>query len=392
MQKLINLVNFLNDPHLVTKTQNHFSLSLIDVISDEECNQQDKFKSTSLKHVKSVNHLNNTKCLYLVGNYFYYWFFLFITNIGNEVFYISFLPFVTWNYDDKVMILTCMAWAISMYIGQALKDILKMPRPSSPPVAKIEDRYLHEYGFPSTHAMAVFTISWTLLTLVFRTLPQEETITLRWTISLLSYVLIFLVCLSRIYLGMHTYLDICGGLVLAYAINRIFIYFSSSVYNLIHDSFVGGAVFSSLFLLVCFVYPNKKRWSSARADTFLIMGVGTGLSFGMTCKAALQIESVGKLKFNNREINELSLISLVLLRTFIGLLLLVGIRLLCKELFYLGLRKCLNLSDNTTRSGIKEIIKNNYKIEIAYNFFVYASISFSSIFNAFLIFSYFNLI
>lgn len=389
MQKI---VNFLNDPFLVTKTQNYFSLRLVDVVSDEKWNEEDKLKSTSLKNVKSVNHLDNTKCLYSVGNYFFFYFFLFITNIGNEVFYISFLPFVTWNYDDKIMILTCMAWAISMYIGQALKDILEMPRPSSPPVVKIEDRYLHEFGFPSTHAMAVFTISWTLLTLVFKTLPQEETATLRLIISILSYVLIFLVCLSRIYLGMHTYLDILGGLLLAFAINQIFLFNSSLIYGLIHDNFYGGVFFSSLFFLVCFVYPNKKRWSSARADTFLIMGVGTGLSFGMTCKAALKIENVGKINFNNRTVDDYSILSLVLLRTALGLISLIFIRFLCKELFYIVLKKIFKLKNNVTNSTIKEIIKNDYKIEIAYNFFVYSTISFSSVFNSFLIFSYLNLI
>lgn len=392
MQKIVDLVNFLNSPFLVKKTQNYFSLNLVDVISDEKWNEQDKLKSTSLKNVKSVNHLNQTKCLYSVGNNFFYWFFLFITNIGNEVFYISFLPFVTWNYDDKVMILTCMAWAFNMYIGQALKDILKMPRPSSPPVVKIEDRYLQEYGFPSTHAMAVFTISWTLLTFVFKTLPQEETNTLRLVISLFSYFLIFLVCLSRIYLGMHTYWDILGGLSLAYAINQMFIYNSSLVYNLIHDNFICGAIFSSFFLIVCFVYPNKKRWSSARADTFLIMGVGAGLSFGMTCKAALQVENIGKINFNNRDNNGFTLLSLVLIRTTLGLVSLVLIRFLCKEIFYFCLKKKLNLKPSTTTPILKDIIKNNYKLEIAYNFFVYTNISFAAVFNSFFIFQYFNLI
>lgn len=58
-----------------------------------------------------------------------------------------------------------------MYIGQATKDILEMPRPS-PPAIQLEKRYsvnlnvdifsadsicifsyIEEYGFPSTHAM-----------------------------------------------------------------------------------------------------------------------------------------------------------------------------------------------------------------------------------------------
>lgn len=50
-----------------------------------------------------------------------------------------------------------------MYIGQVAKDILKWPRPSSPPVVKLEKRVIAEYGMPSTHAMAATAISFTLL-------------------------------------------------------------------------------------------------------------------------------------------------------------------------------------------------------------------------------------
>ena len=50
-----------------------------------------------------------------------------------------------------------------MYIGQVAKDVLKWPRPFSPPVVKLEKRVIAEYGMPSTHAMAATAISFTLL-------------------------------------------------------------------------------------------------------------------------------------------------------------------------------------------------------------------------------------
>lgn len=48
-----------------------------------------------------------------------------------------------------------------MYIGQVSKDILKWPRPHSPPVVKLEVKADAEYGMPSTHAMAATAISFT---------------------------------------------------------------------------------------------------------------------------------------------------------------------------------------------------------------------------------------
>lgn len=50
-----------------------------------------------------------------------------------------------------------------MYVGQVMKDLLKLPRPFSPPVVKLEMRVDAEYGLPSTHAMAATAISFTLL-------------------------------------------------------------------------------------------------------------------------------------------------------------------------------------------------------------------------------------
>lgn len=50
-----------------------------------------------------------------------------------------------------------------MYVGQVAKDILKWPRPFSPPVVRLEKRLIAEYGMPSTHAMAATAIPFTIL-------------------------------------------------------------------------------------------------------------------------------------------------------------------------------------------------------------------------------------
>jgi len=90
---------------------------------------------------------------YIIRNKFLYYLFQFGANLGNEIFYITFFPLWFWNIDGFVGRRLCIFWCIFMYIGQALKDIIKIPRPSSPPVVQIEKRYALEYGMPSTHAM-----------------------------------------------------------------------------------------------------------------------------------------------------------------------------------------------------------------------------------------------
>lgn len=43
-------------------------------------------------------------------------------------------------------------WAVVMYMGQMLKDIIRWPRPG-PPVQRLQNKWSVEYGMPSTHAM-----------------------------------------------------------------------------------------------------------------------------------------------------------------------------------------------------------------------------------------------
>lgn len=80
--------------------------------------------------------------------------FFFGAELGNEIFYITFLPFVYWNVDDFIARRLIMLWVFNMYAGQGLKDILCWPRPKSPPVLRLETNYAAEYGMPSTHAIA----------------------------------------------------------------------------------------------------------------------------------------------------------------------------------------------------------------------------------------------
>lgn len=307
--------------------------------------------------------------------------------MGNEIFYILFLPILSWMYDDRTMFCTCMAWAFTMYIGQAIKDILKIPRPRTPPVVKIEDKYLLEYGFPSTHAMAALTISFTLLTFVFET---QENFNFRLVLFLIAFLAVFFVCLSRIYLGMHSFLDIFGGLSFALTISLIFIRFSGFIFYFVQSGFLNGVLFALFFLAICFIYPNKTRWSPARADTFLIMGAAAGLVLAMTVKYNLGIKQIGKIKSKRTE-EDFSMLSLSILRILIGVVWICLVRFLSKEFYYFLMRKCFNLKNYTT-AKVKEFIISSYKLEIGYYFCCYSNVSFAALCTCFILFHIFGTI
>lgn len=90
---------------------------------------------------------------YIIRNKFWYYLFSFGAGLGYELFYATFFPIWFWNIDGWVGRRMIIVWVAIMYIGQALKDVIKWPRPSAPPVVQLEPEYAIEYGMPSTHAM-----------------------------------------------------------------------------------------------------------------------------------------------------------------------------------------------------------------------------------------------
>ena len=89
--------------------------------------------------------------------------YFFGSGLGDEVFYLTVFPLLFWNWDEYVMRRLVFLWVFSMYIGQGLKDVLRWPRPPSPPVIVMETKYESEYGMPSTHAIVGSIVPFSLV-------------------------------------------------------------------------------------------------------------------------------------------------------------------------------------------------------------------------------------
>uniref|UniRef100_A0A8D0GBU8 Sphingosine-1-phosphate phosphatase 2 n=1 Tax=Sphenodon punctatus TaxID=8508 RepID=A0A8D0GBU8_SPHPU len=208
---------------------------------------------------------------YVVKNYFYYYLFRFSAAMGQETFYITFLPFTYWNFDYYVSRRLIVMWSMVMYIGQVSKDILKWPRPCSPPVVKLETRADAEYGMPSTHAMSAISISFTFL---IATMNQYK---YPFELGLLAaFIFSTLVCGSRLYTGMHTVLDVIGGSLIA----AVLIALAYPAWDCIDHLMLTSPLFPvfsiGLPLLLCYNYPKLDYYSPTRADTTTILGAGAG--------------------------------------------------------------------------------------------------------------------
>jgi len=86
----------------------------------------------------------------------------FASSLGNELFFLLFYPYVAWNMDSVVFRRAGMVWCLCMYTGQATKDYLRWPRPTSPPVVRLESDFQQEFAMPSTHAMSATAIPFML--------------------------------------------------------------------------------------------------------------------------------------------------------------------------------------------------------------------------------------
>ena len=194
---------------------------------------------------------------------------------------------------------------------------------------------------------------------------------------------------------MHSIFDIIGGLLYALIICLILDQFSNWFYEMFQYGFMCGLISSLICVLLCFIYPTQKRWNPTRVDTFLIMGIASGLSLGLSLKFQLKIENIGKINFYDKDENvsdfeyKKRLALLVFLRSFIGLNLIFVAKIISKKIAISFIRLKLNLNKDTPEVDLKEILKKNYKLEIFYYYFCYFNISFTAVFTCFILFEYF---
>ncbi|XP_051895231.1 sphingosine-1-phosphate phosphatase 2-like isoform X1 [Pristis pectinata] len=208
---------------------------------------------------------------YKIENYFLYYLFLFAATLGQEVFYITFLPFCYWNIDPHVARRVINVWAVVMYIGQTSKDVLRWPRPPSPPVIKLEVRVDAEYGMPSTHAMAATAIPFTFLLATMNRYKYPFELGL-----LFALTICVLVSLSRIYTGMHTVLDVLCGIAITALLVTVSYPFWDAIETFQMKNCFAPVLALTLSFLLSINYPELDHWSTARGDTTNIVSAGGG--------------------------------------------------------------------------------------------------------------------
>ncbi|MDI3317599.1 MAG: phosphatase PAP2 family protein [Bacillota bacterium] len=131
-----------------------------------------------------------------------------ITTLGSATFYMLLLPPVYWLAGRREGHRLFFLFLVSMWLNGFFKAFFALPRPSA---AEGVRQVVVETsnGFPSGHAQGSVTL-WGFLAAEHRRI---------WPLSVLVIVL---VCLSRLYLGVHYLADVAGGLVIGAAVLALF--------------------------------------------------------------------------------------------------------------------------------------------------------------------------
>ncbi|CAO1332999.1 unnamed protein product [Diamesa serratosioi] len=351
-------LNYLRSPELVYKVQNYFGVEREKQIDEPLQENQ-----------------NNETPKYSIQNKFWYYLFIIGTELGDEIFYATFIPFYFWNIDSAVGRRLVFMWAVIMYVGQTLKDVFKEERPILPAI-QLQNKWSIEYGLPSTHAMAAlaFPVSIVLYSIQRYEFPLYIGViaTLIWVTS---------ICLSRVYLGMHSVLDILVGLILTASLMVILVPVIDFLDGFLQKNMLAPIFIILVPIMLIVFYPKTEKWTPTRGDTATIVSVFVGVQLGAWLNYQLGNMQLDPLHGHSSQIvwPTLPIFGLIVARTIIGLCVvaltevlgkLISFSLLCK-MFGKNPKELKNSQDSLTN-------KPKIIIDLSYKFITYGLIGFNA--------------
>lgn len=316
---------------------------------------------------------------FLIENRFLYYLFTFGTELGNELFYITFFPFIMWNMDAFVSRRLIMVWAWVMYLGQCTKDVIGWSRPASPPVVKVEMFYNSEYSMPSTHAMSGTAIPVSLFFLTYG--RWEYPFSLGFSLALCWCLL---VCVSRIYMGMHSVLDVIAGCLYSLLILLFFLPALDSIDGFNLSCSYAPLVIVSLHLGLGLFSFTLDTWSTSRGDTAQILGSGAGVALASHVNHLLGLmpdPTPDQLPFTMPALSA-GLVGAALVRLVVGVLVLVATRALMKAMTIPLVCRLFRVPCDDVRKA-----RQHMEVELPYRYIVYGTVGFNVLFLVPLLFS-----
>lgn len=257
-----------------------------------------------------------------VRNPFFDAVFSVITHLGEETVFLAIAILFFWCINKREGYYILSVGLLGMTVNQALKLMFRIPRPwnidRSFTVVEGAGGEAKGFSFPSGHTQNI--------TGTFGSIAMY---TVRRSVRIISIVIIVLVAFSRMYLGVHTPLDVIASLGIAFLLSYLLypIFESEKRFEKFMPFLVVGGVILSFALLCYSLYvPFKASEAKNVADGMKNAFVLLGCSLGLAVTYALDRSVI---KFDTRapwyaQIMKLvlGLVILLLLKSGLGSLLL----------------------------------------------------------------------
>ena len=187
-----------------------------------------------------------------------------ITFMGDESFYLLFLPLIFWCVDCGVGVRLTIIFLLSSYLNIYLKDLFQQPRPFdlNPDVGLLPEE---GYGLPSYHAQSAFIV-WAGLSIWAHK---------RW-LWIVGIVIIVLVGFSRIYLGLHFPTDVLAGWAIGGFLLVIYLFIQPVLERQLVklNLYMQILISMALPVVLLLIHPTEDTTSAMAA----LAGVGVGLA------------------------------------------------------------------------------------------------------------------
>eukprot|EP00747_Dinoflagellata_sp_TGD_P070894 gnl/TRDRNA2_/TRDRNA2_156792_c0_seq3.p1 gnl/TRDRNA2_/TRDRNA2_156792_c0~~gnl/TRDRNA2_/TRDRNA2_156792_c0_seq3.p1 ORF type:complete len:456 (+),score=46.40 gnl/TRDRNA2_/TRDRNA2_156792_c0_seq3:61-1428(+) len=217
--------------------------------------------------------------------YFSVWSFF-----AEEEFYLLSLPILFWNVDYRYARQMTFIVCWGLLWGNLMKDVFRLPRPRNVDsrvwvphsASQIDSTACRDFGFPSTHSMnslsnAVFTVLYCLH-------HGDGGSQWIWHTGLAS-LWIFSITFGRLYLGVHSPMDVKGGLNLGLVVAMLAHVFGDAYDRLLLSTPHVGVLLCLFTVIILILHPQPRPMT----PTFMQNCVVLGLIFG--CAVGFRMET-----------------------------------------------------------------------------------------------------